>query len=247
MSRKTLPVAILAGGVATRLRPITETIPKALIDINGEPFVAHQLRLLHTQGVERVVLCLGYLGDKIVDVVGDGCAFEIRVTYSFDGPKLLGTAGAIKKALPQLGQAFFVLYGDSYLECNYQEIQAAFEASGKLALMTVYRNEGRWDTSNVEFAGGEILVYDKRRRTPQMRHIDYGLGVFRSIALATAPEGEPYDLATLYQRLLARRELAAFEVSRRFYEVGSPEQLEETRRYLEKRGELCRRHTHKNT
>lgn len=229
-----LPVAILAGGLATRLWPITKTIPKALVDINGEPFIAHQLRLLRAQGIERVVLCVGYLGEKIVDVVGDGDNFGVRVTYSFDGPQLLGTAGAIKKALPQLGEAFFVLYGDSYLECNYQEIQTAFETSGKLGLMTVYRNDGRWDTSNVEFADGKILAYDKHHRTPRMHHIDYGLGVLRSTALATVPEGKPYDLEAVYRHLLVEKELSAFEVKRRFYEVGSLAGLEETRRYLAK-------------
>jgi len=239
VSSEMLPVAILAGGPATRLRPITEAIPKALIDINGEPFIAHQLRLLRTQGIEQVVLCVGYLGQKIVDVVGDGGARGMRVTYSFDGPRLLGTAGAIKRALPQLGEAFFVLYGDSYLECDYQEIKVAFEASGKMALMTVYRNESRWDTSNVEFVDGKILAYDKRRQTPQLRYIDYGLGTFRNTALAMVPGGETLDLETVYQDLLARRELAAFEITRRFYEVGSLEGLEETRQYLEKRGKCA--------
>jgi NDP-sugar pyrophosphorylase family protein len=236
VSSEMLPVAILAGGPATRLRPISDAIPKALIDIHGEPFIAYQLRLLHTQGIQRVVLCVGHLGHKIVDVIGDGAAFGVRVTYSFDGPRLLGTAGAIKRALPQLGEAFFVLYGDSYLECDYQEIRVAFEACGKMALMTVYRNQGRWDKSNVELVDGEILAYDKRRQTPQMLHIDYGLGVLRDTALAMVPGGETFDLEAVYQDLLARGELAPFEVPRRFYEVGSLDGLEETRHHLGRRG-----------
>lgn len=232
MSRPLLPVAILAGGLATRLRPLTETVPKALLDVGGEPFIAHQLRLLRANGIERVVVCAGYLGELIEAAVGDGAALGLRVAYAFDGPTLLGTAGALKRALPLLGEACFVLYGDSYLPCDYRAVQAAFEASGRLALMTVFRNDGRWDASNVEFVDGRLLAYDKRAPAPRMRHIDYGLGLFRRAAFDLVPAGEPSDLAVLYRRLLARGELAGHEVARRFYEIGSPAGLEETRRYL---------------
>ena len=153
-------------------------LPKALVDINGEPFIAHQLRLLHANGIRRVVLCLGYLGEWCAHFVGDGSAFGLEVEYSFDGPVLRGTAGAIHQALPLLGSAFFVLYGDSYLPCDYAAVEEAFRQSGKPGLMTVFRNEGQWDSSNVEFAAGRILAYDKKNRTPRMRYIDYGLGVF---------------------------------------------------------------------
>ena len=227
-----LPVAILAGGLATRLRPQTEAIPKALIDVNGEPFVAHQLRLLRARGIDQVVLCIGYLGEQIVQVVGDGSQFRLQVAYAFDGPTLLGTAGALKQALPLLDESFFVLYGDSYLQCDYRAIQGAFERGGKLALMTVYRNEGNWDTSNVEFADGRVLAYSKQQRTPRMKHIDYGLGVFNRAAFAGVPEHSPYDLESLYHDMLRQDQLAAFEVSQRFYEIGSPAGLDELRRYL---------------
>jgi NDP-sugar pyrophosphorylase family protein len=232
MSGTMLPVAILAGGIATRLQPLTETIPKALLDINGEPFIAHQLRLLRANGIERVIICAGYLGEMIQEYVGDGARFGLQVECSFDGPRLLGTAGAVKNALPRLGETFFVLYGDAYLPCEYRMVQTAFEQSGKLALMTVFRNDDRWDRSNIEFANGRIVAYDKQVRTPHMRHIDYGLGAFGRAAFATVPADQPYDLATLYQDLLKRGELAAYEVGHRFYEIGSHEGLEETRRYL---------------
>ena len=227
-----LPVAILAGGMATRLMPITEKIPKALIDINGVPFIFHQLRLLRSKGIVRVVICAGYLGEMIQDFVGDGRRFDIQVEYSFDGGRLLGTGGAVKKALALLDESFFVLYGDSYLPCDYEEVQAAFEGSEKKALMTVFHNEGAWDTSNVEFKNGQILAYEKQRLTPRMRHIDYGLGVFQREAFATIPENTPYDLADLYQFLLGKGELAAFEVMERFYEIGSIEGLEELKSHL---------------
>lgn len=232
------PVAILAGGLATRLRPLTEKIPKALIDINGEPFIAHQLRLLAANGVGEVVICTGYLGHMIEEEVGDGSAFGLHVAYAFDGPKLLGTAGCIKQAAPLLGDSFFVLYGDSYLTCDYRAIAASFKKSGQLALMTVFKNEGLFDTSNIEFADGRILVYDKKARTPLMHHIDYGLGLLRREALDIVPSGEVFDLATLYQAMLARGELAAFEVPERFYEIGSTAGIDDLCQYLAK--------THKN-
>ena len=224
-----LPAAILAGGMGTRLYPITERVPKALIEINGEPFLAHQLRLLRAAGIERVVICIGQLGERIREFAGDGARFGVAIDYSFDGPVLLGTAGAVRNALPLLEDAFFVLYGDSYLPCAYREVEQAFVAAGRPGLMTVYRNEGRWDTSNVEFAGGRILAYDKENRTTRMQHIDYGLGAFNRSAFAGTQHS---DLAEVYRDLLCRGQLAAFEVSERFYEIGSFEGLRELSRYL---------------
>jgi NDP-sugar pyrophosphorylase family protein len=226
-----IPVVILSGGTATRLRPLTESIPKALIDINGEPFIAHQLRLLRARGISRVVVCAGYRGEMIRAFTGSGAAFGVSVEFIFDGPRLLGTAGAVKQALPQLGPTFFVLYGDSYLTCDYRAVQSAFEASGQLGLMTVFRNDGRWDRSNVEYAHGRIHAYDKQHQTPAMHHIDYGLGVFDARAFAPVSEEEPADLATVYEDLLRRGQLAAFEVQERFYEIGSFDGIEEMRRY----------------
>lgn len=221
------PVAILAGGLATRLRPITEKIPKALIHIADQPFLAHQLRLLRRAGIRKVVLCLGYRGELIEQEFGDGSIQGMKLSYSFDGPELLGTGGALKKAVPLLGQRFFVLYGDSYLPIDYTAPARSFLASRKLGLMTVFRNEGRWDTSNVWFEDGAIRSYSKKERTPAMKHIDYGLGILDSVALAGRPEGTPFDLADVYRDLIARNELAGYEVAERFYEIGSSEGLAE--------------------
>ncbi|MGP0066216.1 MAG: nucleotidyltransferase family protein [Isosphaeraceae bacterium] len=227
-----LPVAVLAGGLATRLGTLSRETPKCLMEVAGKPFIHHQLRQLHGKGVRRVVLCLGHLGEQVVDVVGDGSAFGMEVAYSFDGPTLRGTAGALQRALPLLGPAFFVLYGDSYLECNYAAVQEAFEAAGKMALMTVFRNEGQWDTSNVEFRDGRILAYDKVARTPAMHYIDYGLTVWDRRAFDGVPDSGPYDLAAVCQDMLRRGELAGFEVTERFYEIGSVAGLAETREHL---------------
>lgn len=221
------PVAILAGGLATRLRPITETIPKTLVTVAGEPFLAHQLRLLHSHGIREAVLCVGHLGEMIEQQFGDGGAYGVHLRYSFDGPKLLGTGGAIKRALPLLGDRFLVLYGDSYLPMDYATAVAAFERSGEPGLMTVFHNQGRWDTSNVVFADGTIRTYDKKERQPAMQHIDYGLGILRTHALAGYPDDQPFDLADVYRDLSRAGHLAGYEVRHRFYEIGSHEGLAE--------------------
>jgi MurNAc alpha-1-phosphate uridylyltransferase len=231
-----LPVAVLAGGLATRLQPLTGSIPKALVDVGGRPFAEHQLELLRRNGLTDVVFLLGHLGTMVQDALGDGSRWSMHLRYVHDGPRLLGTGGALRAALPALGDPFFVLYGDSYLECDYAAVEHAFDESRKSGLMTVYRNDDRWDRSNVLFAGGRIARYDKERPSPDMRHIDYGLGVFRTSVFADRPAGEVFDLATVYRDLLAKDDLAACEVFGRFYEVGSPAGLEDTRAYLASRG-----------
>lgn len=231
-----LPVAILAGGLATRLRPITEKIPKALVDVAGKPFVVRQLDYLRRQGITRVVLCLGYLGEQVEAVVGDGSAFGLEVRYSWDGPRLLGTGGALKQALPLLGEQFFVFYGDSYLPIDFRAVERDFLASGKLALMTVLKNRDQWDKSNVLFRDGGIAEYNKRAPRPEMAHIDYGLGVLSASVLENVPANEPFDLADIYRNLSVQGLLAGHEVFERFYEIGSHKGLEETIEYFRKEG-----------
>ncbi len=225
-------IAVLAGGLATRMRPQTETVPKAMLDVNGEPFIAHQLRLFRREGLRRVVLCLGYLGEQIVDYVGDGSGFGVDVDYSFDGEKLLGTGGALRKALPMLGESFFVIYGDSYLDTPYGPIATRFLESGKPGLMTVFHNEGRWDTSNVIFKDGKIVSYSKTHKSPDTKFIDYGLGILRYSVLRRYAAGQVVDLSDVYSQLSDRGELAGYEVRTRFYEIGSPDGLIDTSSYI---------------
>jgi len=232
-SAELMPAVILAGGLATRMRPLTETIPKALLEIAGRPFLWHQLQLLKRSGIHRVVLLVGYLGEAIERELGDGADMGIDIQYSYDGPTLLGTAGAIRQALPLLSAPFFVLYGDSYLPCDYRRVEDAFRRSGLPGLMTVYRNDGRYDVSNVEYDGTRILKYDKRARTAAMRHIDYGLGAFAPAVFAALPATEQCDLETVYQGLIAAGNLASSEVYDRFYEIGSPEGLRDTTEFLQ--------------
>ncbi len=228
-----IPVAVLAGGLATRLRPITEKKPKSLIPVAGKPFLAHQLELLHSRGIRRAVLCVGYLGEMIQREFGDGSAFGLRLDYAFDGPQLLGTGGALKRALPLLGMEFFVLYGDSYLPIEYRPIVEFFRRSGKLGCMTVYRNEDRYDTSNVVFRDGGVVVYDKKIRLPEMHHIDYGLSLFQAAAFDAYPADKPFDLAEVMGELVREKQLAGYEVHERFYEMGSPAGLAELESLLQ--------------
>lgn len=229
-----LPVAVLAGGLATRLGPITSRIPKSLVDVGGRPFAEHQVELLARHGFEDLVFLVGHLGEMVRDTVGDGSRLGVRIRYVFDGPLAQGTGGAIRAAIPELGDAFLVVYGDSYLDCEYQAVEQVFVTSGKSGLMTVCRNDDQWDRSNVLMADGRIIRYDKVAKTSDMRHIDYGLGAFKASAFAGRPD-HGFDLASVYQDLLANDDLAGFEVPTRFYEIGSPAGLAATRDYIAQR------------
>ena len=235
MSAVMPPVAILAGGLARRMRPATDTMPKSLLPVAVQPFVAHQLRLLRDRGAVEVVLLLGHLGQQVERFVGDGSRFGLRVGYSWDGDRARGTGGALRNALPLLGERFFVLYGDSYLDVALAPIAAAFARSAAPALMTVFRNEGRWERSNATVAAGRVVAYDKKAPDPAMRHVDYGLGLWQAGALGDALGPDPADLADAYGHLAAAGQLAGYEVHERFYEIGSPRGLAETDAYLRAR------------
>ena len=225
-------LVLLSGGLATRLKPISHSIPKALIDINGKPFIEYQLNLLKEQGIKDIIICVGYLGEQIESFVGDGKSFGVNIKYSYDGEKLLGTAGAIRKALPYLPETFFVMYGDSYLPINFKEVSDFFEKNKSPALMTVIENNDKWDKSNVFFSDNEVIKYDKVNKIPEMRFIDYGLGIVTKKCFNSVREDEVSDLASIYSDLANNRELLGFETNDRFYEIGSFDGIEEFRKYI---------------
>lgn len=227
-----LPVAILAGGMATRLRPITEKIPKALVEVGGRAFISWQLDQLRAEGIDKVVICTGYLGEMIEEVVGSGSEFGLSVVYSHDGDKLLGTGGALKKALPLLGSCFYVLYGDSYLPIDFAKVEDAYVDSGRKGLMTILANKNRWDKSNALFKDGLLVEYNKRNPSVSMHHIDYGLGILNSECFNAYPNDVNFDLADLYHALSLDGELKGYEVYERFYEIGSHQGLNETAEFL---------------
>ncbi|OGS47591.1 MAG: nucleotidyl transferase, partial [Elusimicrobia bacterium RIFOXYB2_FULL_62_6] len=215
-----------------RLRPATEKVPKALLEVAGRPFIDHQLRLLARNGVRRALICAGYLGEQIKDFVGGGERYGLSVEFIFDGKELLGTGGAVKNAAGRAGELFFVMYGDSYLTEPFAPIENYFLAGGKPALMTVYENRGKFDASNIVFKDGKIIRYDKKNRTPDMLWIDYGLCLFRRSAFETEKYGAKFDLAQLLGDLVPRKEVLGWQVKDRFYEIGSFAGLQETDKFL---------------
>jgi NDP-sugar pyrophosphorylase family protein len=227
-----LPVAILAGGLGTRMRPQTLVVPKAMLDVAGEPFAAHQLRLLASFGYSRVVFLVGYLGNVIEEFVGDGRRFGLDVTYVYDGDRPLGTAGAVVKALPLLGDAFLLTFGDAYLSVDHADVERAFTAAGTDGLMTIFHSDDDGEAPNVEYRDGFVCAYEKKAPLPKMEYIDYGLSVLRSRAFARIAPDTPADLTEINQDLIARGQLAGYVVRHRPFEIGSPRGLEETERFL---------------
>lgn len=230
-----LPVVILAGGLATRLYPLTCSIPKSLIAINGQPFIDHQLSLLKEKGISKVVLCVANLGNMIESHVGNGSRYGLDVNYSYDGKELLGTGGAIKKASGLLPDSFIVLYGDSYLDINITAVVQRFYKADLPALMTVYRNRNAFDISNLIIQSGKVIRYDKTARDPTMEYIDYGLIVIKKNVFDTYPSDKPFDLSIMLSRMAADGLVAAFEVEKRFYEIGSVQGIKETEEYIKNR------------
>ena len=233
-----LPCVILAGGRGSRMRPMTDAIPKALVPVHGRPFAGWQLDLLASEGVGEMLYLVGYRGSMIRDYVGDGADWGVKVTYADEGEALRGTGGALRLALARglLPEAFFLLYGDSFLPVDLPLVEASWRASGLPALMTVLRNEERWDNSNAILREGRVELYDKtrpRERLAEMHWIDYGLSVLTAELLGSRiPSGAVADIADLMRDLSLTGELAGLEVSERFYEVGSTQGLRDLEEYL---------------
>jgi len=214
---------ILAGGLGTRMRPLTDVIPKTLLPVRGRPFAWYQLDWLARHGVTEVVYCIGHQGDQI-RLYWATEPSPVALRWVDEGEQLRGTAGALRLALAEgaLDESFFVLYGDSFLPVDFAPIWSAFQSSHAPALMTVLRNEGRWDSSNVVYSDGLVTLYDKRSSAGGMLYIDYGLSALRRSIIE---ESADTDLSTLFHRLSIAGRLAGYEVAERFYEIGSPQGL----------------------
>jgi NDP-sugar pyrophosphorylase family protein len=227
-----LPLAILAGGYATRLGELTTKIPKCLIEINGRPFVDWQLELLKVKGYSEFVFCVSYKSDVVQEYLGDGKDRGVTIQYSLDGPTQLGTGGAVQNALPKLGEKFGVIYGDSYLPTNYLAVEQNFLNSKSQALMTVYENQNQYDSSNVKFVNGKLIDYEKGTKNNDMRHIDYGITFFREAAFYPWRDQSSFDLSEVCHQLAKDKQLDGYEVFERFYEIGSIQGIEELSQYL---------------
>jgi N-acetyl-alpha-D-muramate 1-phosphate uridylyltransferase len=223
-------VCILAGGLGTRLGELVHHTPKPLLEVAGEPFLVHQLRLLARHGAREAVLCVGYLGEQIERRIGRE-RFGIGLRYSHDAPGLDGTLGAVSRALALLGERFLVLNGDTYLPVDYAAAARAWRASGLPALMGVLHNRDRHEPSNADLAGGRVLAYEKTAPPGSMAWIDCGLGgLTREIVESFAPQER--DLAAIFTRLARAGLLCGFQARARYYEIGTPRALAETDRFL---------------
>ena len=229
-----LPLSILAGGFASRLGPLTENLPKCLLKVNGRSFVDWQIELLSNHGYSDYVFCVSHKSEMVQKHLGDGSRLGVNIKYSFDGDRQLGTAGAIRKALPLLGDRFGVVYGDSYLPISYSTVEANFLNSGKDALMTVYENKDSLGANNTEYSNGQILNHDKTESRPNMKHIDYGLSYFSAEAFSELNPGEYFDLSHLVKQLIEKRQIIGFEVFTRFYEIGSESGIQDFSDYIRK-------------
>ena len=227
-----MQIAILAGGLATRLQPLTENIPKSMIMIEGKPFLQHQLEFLKEGGITDIVLCVGYLSEQIETYFGDGKRLGVDIKYSKEGKRLLGTAGALKNAEGLLEKEVFVMYGDSYPFLNFKEVFGHFQKFNKSALMVVYKNYDKYDKSNVVIEKGMVKKYDKKYKTKNMIYIDYGVTILSKRVLDMIPKGQVYSLESLFTTLIKQKEMLAFETKERFYEIGSYSGLEEFKKYV---------------
>ena len=224
-------VAILAGGLATRLGDLTRNQPKSMVEVQGKPFLEYQLELLRRAGMENIVLCIGHMGEQIERHFENGRKYGVNIEYSLED-KPLGTAGALRKAGHLLDSVFFTMYGDSYLFLGFSHVMSYFESQNKLALMTVYKNYDQYDRSNTVVEGNLVKNFNKQEKTEDMVYIEYGANIFRREVLKMVPENQAYSLDELFPRLIEMDELLAFEVKERFYEIGSPEGLEDFRQYI---------------
>jgi NDP-sugar pyrophosphorylase family protein len=220
---------ILAGGRGTRLGHLTEDLPKALVDVAGRPFLDYQLELLRAGGVREVVLCVGYLGSLVERTIGGGSRLGLSIRYSYDGPNPLGTAGALRNALPLLEERFLLTYGDTLLSVDYTAVARSHASSAVPALMTVLENDNRLGRSNAVVEGGLVVAYGKSPRPRDARWIDYGLLAFDRAAIEGSLDA---DLERVLTKLADGRQLAAYEVDERFYEIGDEEGLAETTEFV---------------
>jgi len=224
-----MQAVILAGGLGTRLRPLTEEIPKVMVSVNGKPFLLHLLQLLKGQGINDIVLCIGYLGQQVRDFFGNGEILEMNIRYSEEKEKLLGTGGALKQAqnLFLLDDYFLVINGDTYLPIDYADVEKAFLRRAKKALTVVYNNQEDTGTKNNMALDDNLMVirYDKENPAPSLKHVDAGALVLRQEVLDLIKEGSTISLEEgLYNTLIQQEELAAYVTKQRFYDIGIPEQ-----------------------
>jgi len=225
---------ILAGGLATRMKPMTLDIPKSMIEIDGKPFLEHQLELLKENDVKNVVVCVGHLGHQIKEYFKKGEKLGMNIKYGDEKENLLGTAGALKNAGDFLADEFFLMYGDSYVPVDFQAITSHFKKFNKKSLMVIYKNADRFDKSNIEIEQDLIKSYDKKNNQG-MLFIDAGVSLLKKEILRLIPPSRNFPLERIYQHLIKEKEMLAYQMRERFYQIGSFEGLEEFKSLIKSR------------
>ena len=233
-----MQIVILCGGKATRLYPLTKKIPKSMMRFEGKPFLEQQLDLLKKNRIFDIVLCVGYKAEQIKKYFGDGKNFGVEIKYSSDKKRLLGTGGALKKAENLLEDSFLVMWGDSYLPFNFQKAIKFFKKSNKSGMLIVFKNLNKYEPSNVEVKNNLVKSYSKKKKTKKMKYIDYGVSIYRKEVLKYLPRNQVCDLTKLQQVLIKKRQLLAYPAEKRFYQIGSPDGLEELKNYIKRKTKL---------
>ena len=228
-----MQMIILCGGLATRLGKITKNIPKSMVKIKNKPFLEYQIEILKKRSIKDIVLCVGHLSDQIEQYFGNGENFGVNIKYSYDGDKQLGPIGALKNAEDLLKEDFFIMYGDSYIDVDFQQISSFFKKHDKLGLMVVYKNFNKYDKSNLIIKDNIIIAYGEKERTEDMVYIDYGTSILSKKSMKLIPKNTFYSTGQLFTDLISKGELIAFEVKNRFYHIGNPDALEEFNNYIE--------------
>jgi N-acetyl-alpha-D-muramate 1-phosphate uridylyltransferase len=231
-----MQAVILAGGLGTRLRPLTLKKPKAMVEVLGKPFLEYELLHLKRNGFEDFVLCVGYKSEQIREYFRDGTSLGVSLIYSSDGERQLGPVGALKKASRLLRDEFMVIYGDSFLMMDYPGFKADFRTSGKLAMMSVLENRNSYGRSDVVVENGLVTEYNKTKQSPQMVWINFGATMLRKGALDIVEEGSEMGEERFYNELIVRRELAAFITFKRFNEIGTLDGLGQFEKFLKENG-----------
>lgn len=225
----------MAGGLATRLRPLTNDIPKSLILIQGKPFLQYQIELLTRYDIKDIVLCVAYMGKKIEDYFGDGNKFGVKITYSYEKNKLLGTGGALKLVEPYLNENFFLLWGDSYVRLNYKEMHDFHlkNTNDFDVTIAIFYNIRNYDKSNIIYERGRIKKYEKNSKD-EMKYIDAGIMVFNKKILKRIPSGKVFQIEDLFHKLAKEEKLKPFLIKKRYYEIGSLKGLNQFKKFVKR-------------
>ncbi len=228
------PVIILAGGKGKRIKKLTAKKPKPLVKILNKPFIEYQIDLLRKQKVKKLIISIGYRGDEIINFIKNKNYKDIDISFFKDGIKPLGTGGALKKISKKIQGTFIVLYGDSFLPISIKNIEKKFIKSKQDVLLTIYKNNNRFDKSNIKIVNKKIF-YNKFINDSDMKYIDYGLSIIKSKIIKNFTSNKKFDLSDLIYKLCLDRKIAYSIVKKRFYEIGSYKGIKDFKKYIRKK------------